>query len=537
MRKFMMAGMLVVAMLFLTGCEKEKQEKKLPEYGFREYSVDPEDESKRRLVEEFENLGTETTRKTYGEDGNVIELTKEYFDSTGEHLLKEVRWTSNHLTKSVEYDMLGRCIRIQEKQEDGYDPMTEGGLALPEDYRYADKVLYENDFLSFYWALYDFTVDPSIRELRTEIAYKGDTKQIASIQTVTETGETVGFMEFGDEDTILSAMLNVDEQQFEETYDAQSRTGAWKFTSDQTGGSQKEYFGEKDYDASGRCIRYTAQSISEGYWEKSFQYEADGYWETFRHGDNREDSTILHRYYYDYRFEEYAESVSFYEWYQEDESGGTYLIMTCEIDRDDSGREIAQTYRYYDQSGRQTHTVSDEYEYFENGNESKTLCYKIRTDGEESGTTTAEQRELTQEIISIVSEQPGLGKTTQTITKYYSTDGVVSVTNDIKEVSLPYMYDRTTIVDETFDSKSYYHDSEIPREIVTPVFDEEGRLRETREYSYSYEVGGKTGSPEVAEIQYKKFNEQGLCCEEWEVDLSSGLEEVTEHTVWEHWER
>ncbi|MBP5463010.1 MAG: hypothetical protein J6Y20_12945, partial [Lachnospiraceae bacterium] len=76
-----------------------------------------------------------------------------------------------------------------------------------------------------------------------------------------------------------------------------------------------------------------------------------------------------------------------------------------------------------------------------------------------------------------------------------------------------------------------------PREIVTPVFDEEGRLRETREYSYSYEVGGKTGSPEVAEIQYKKFNEQGLCCEEWEVDLSSGLEEVTEHTVWEQWER
>ena len=537
MRKFIVAGMLVAAMLFLTGCEKEKQEKKLPEYGFREYSVDPEDESKRRLVEEFENLGTETTRKTYGEDGNVIELTKEYFDSTGEHLLKEVRWTSNHLTKSVEYDMLGRCIRIQEKQEDGYDPMTGGGLVLPEDYRYADKVLYESDFLYFYWGMYDFTVDPSIRELRTEIAYKGDTKQIASIQTVTETGETVGFMEFGDEDTILSAMLNVDEQQFEETYDAQSRTGAWKFTSDQTGGSQKEYFGEKDYDASGRCIRYTAQSISEGYWEKSFQYEADGYWETFRHGDNREDSTILHRYYYDYRFEEYAERVSFYEWYQEDESGGTYLIMTCEIDRDDSGREIAQTYRYYDQSGRQTHTVSDEYEYFENGNESKTLFYKIRTDGEESGTTTAEQRELTQEIISIVSEQPGLGKTTQTIRKYYNTDGVVSVTNDIKEVSLPYMYDRTTTMDETFDSKSYYHDSEIPREIVTPVFDEEGRLRETREYSYSYEVGGKTGSPEVAEIQYKKFNEQGLCCEEWEVDLSSGLEEVTEHTVWEHWER
>ena len=537
MRRFIAGSIVVAAMLFLAACSKGEPEKKLPGFGFREYSVDPEDESKRRLVEEFENLGTETTRKQYDEKEKLSELEKKYFDGTGEHLLKTVCWRDDFPTRSEEYDMQGRLVLIQEKYEDGFDPYAfDDGLVhrltMPSEYRYQNPVLRGLDY-SFSWLMSNYTVDPSIRELRTEIVYKGDTDEIESIRTVTETGETVGVMEFGEEDTVLSVLLTGDAKRFEENYDANSRTGTWKYTDSAASEWHKEAFGEMEYDSSGRFIRYTLNEADGRYFERSFEYEDGGYWEIERWGDDRQSNDISHRYYYDY---EYEDEVTLYEWYTKGMNGNVYREMTCLIERDENGAEIAQTYKYYDESGNETNESREEYAYYEDGNESRYLRYRFEDAWDENGEMKPQKkRYLFFERTTVTSEKTGLGETVQTIEKAYSY-GECDTIQEKQEVFLPDLYDRKV----TLETCSWKYQDADRRELdyVFSEVDNDGRIRKIWEQEYKTEVDFNSEvTTKVMAIRCKQYNGQGLLCEDRTVDLESGQEKVREITVWEHWEQ
>ena len=90
--------------------KKEEDTRPNGSYGYKKYRYREEKEKEKILLEEYENLVTETVRNTYDELGVLISTYHAFFDETGEHLLKDISRTIGVTVVTKEYDSLGRCI-------------------------------------------------------------------------------------------------------------------------------------------------------------------------------------------------------------------------------------------------------------------------------------------------------------------------------------------------------------------------------------------------------------------------------------------
>ena len=249
-RKIIAVVLMLVLTVASTSCKHDKKNTK-EKNGYRVYRIVTDESGKsgeRELIEEYEDLISERTEKEY-EDGELVRLVKWYYDSTGEHLLKKVEWQDRYPTVSDEYDERGRLVCHSEKKEDN-NP-TEEQIRLP-----ADCIDYEDrEYLKEY---FDGRWRRSFEELKTEYTYRGDTEEIATIKSVTESGETIYSLERGDGDIILSTMWLGDEKaHYEGKYDSGERKTVLSYFN--TEGLPSGYT-EMDYDDSGRCTRIVRYS-------------------------------------------------------------------------------------------------------------------------------------------------------------------------------------------------------------------------------------------------------------------------------------
>lgn len=289
-RKMIAIVLVIVITAVSTACGRGGTEKNTgKKHGVRVYMTVTEDgvvTKERRLIKEYEDRGTEKTITGYDDDGNVDELTKSYFDDSGEHLLKQVIWERNYPTYSYEYDRAGRLISECQKNE---NPDEE----LITDLRIPSEVLrpIKKQFLYL-----DFSVLPNknVTELKTEYSYFEDSDRLKTIKTVTEDGSVVVSFEMGEEDIVISGFLENYKGRYEETYDPGTNTGTWKYLTS----SGKSQFGVKQYDSSGRCVSYTIYDETPQYllYETSVTYDAEGaHAVTKRYDRNSEKGTSLYK--------------------------------------------------------------------------------------------------------------------------------------------------------------------------------------------------------------------------------------------------
>ncbi|MBO4651876.1 MAG: hypothetical protein J5649_00995 [Lachnospiraceae bacterium] len=241
--------------------EQEQESKERKKNGFRRYTVELDTKgnvtSQKTLTEEYEDLITEKTYRKY-RDGEVTELTRWYYDNSGEVLLKKVEWHADpyYLTVSREYDTEGRLIRYSQKQEHEPELWEEQEeIRLPEEY---SQILRNLDTYAFsvFYAKFD------AKELKTEYTYKDD-GSIKSIQSVTENGDMIALVECGEGDIILKQEYNFNQYRYKEAYNQETGKGTWELYSENVLDEHGvwswalELSGEVEYDKDGKATRRT----------------------------------------------------------------------------------------------------------------------------------------------------------------------------------------------------------------------------------------------------------------------------------------
>ena len=245
-----------------SGNEKEpgQEQEQKKKSGFRRYTVERNMNgtvlSEKILTEEYEDLITEQTDRIY-ENGEVTELIRWYYDDSGEILLKKVSWHADpyYLTMSAEYDAKGRIIRFSQKRE---HEIAEGAEK--------EKMYFPEEYYPFIFDSGSFAInytDFDAKEVKTEYTYKEGSDEIASIRTVTDTGETIALLERGDGEIILKQEYSLDSIRYKEAYDPATRKGTWeqhvKNYLDEDG--QWNWLlnttGEIEYDEAGRPVKRT----------------------------------------------------------------------------------------------------------------------------------------------------------------------------------------------------------------------------------------------------------------------------------------
>ena len=255
-RKLIVIIVSAALVLAMTACgkggdDRKEENKRFEPFGWQKYrkvtDVISGKVGERRLVGEYENLGTESTLITY-EDGKTTGITKWYYDETGEKLLKKVVWSEGNATEASEWDTNGRLISYLRKIED--DNPSEDFLSIPMEYDTYESRDYLVEKIGG-----NVCTDSDVKELRTEYTYRGDTDEIATIKTVTDRGEVVAYLERGEGDIVLSeSWVGSLQLRYDEVYDAVTRTGHG-VELDGEGGVSANI--DKTYDEYGRCTEVT----------------------------------------------------------------------------------------------------------------------------------------------------------------------------------------------------------------------------------------------------------------------------------------
>lgn len=509
MRKRTIILIVAVAAMLLTACGKKPEEKEKPKpYGFKEYSVDPKDSSRRTLTKEYENRVTERTWKNYDESGEVTWLKREYYDETGEHLLKEVTWGKERPTVSREYDFQGRCTVEMSKYEDGVYPVPNFDeskvISFPQEYwNYSEK-----DGLKLPFSLTE--VNRSVLEVRTEFSYRGDTDEIERICTKNGDGKVIGLLERGEGDIVLQELLECDLLIYEETYDPQTRTAKWQVMES----GELYRFGLKEFDAEGRCIRYTnsgTESWSD-YSEYRFLYDETGYWQERYSGETESKKALDTRLHYNN-----AGERTVYEWYRsENRSMHVWYRWTTEYDEKE--RLLLSLSEEWDDDGDLISSERSEYEYEDSESESVERDYL--TSWYASAPNEPSSRNLQYEKRTVTSEDPGLGTIKHVVTTWF-VSGDRTQSTEIYAVCLPDPYDHEKENWVTYFCENNDTNWEAGEKTVTSELGENGRLLRVEDLS---------GSDATV---YSEYNEQGLIIHRRQVSTMSDAELITE---WEYWE-
>ncbi len=264
--------------------QEQEKSKERTKNGFRRYTNVMDEygnvTSAKELTEEYEDLITEKTDRVY-KNGEVTELTRWYYDSTGKILLKKVEWHANpyYLTVSREYDTEGRPIRYSQKQEHEAEPGVE-----------QEKINFPDEYFRFIlnmdtYAFGAFYANFDVKELKTEYTY-GDDGRLKSIQSVAETGDVIAFVECGKGDIILKQEYNFNQYRYKEAYDPETGKGTWELYSESVMDEHGrwswalESSGEVEYDKDGKMTRRTEYTennpASSAYLCKETVYHAVG---------------------------------------------------------------------------------------------------------------------------------------------------------------------------------------------------------------------------------------------------------------------
>ena len=504
MRKVMLFVVAAIAVLMTVACEKPREKKKIPDvYGYKQYSVDPADETIRTLIEEYEKRESERTLITYDTNGDVMERTKWYYDDSGEYLLKEVIWRADGISESIEYDFQGRCVREMAKYEEGVYPSEYGDeghvLKLPSSYLTYTK----REELQPYFS--ERNANPAKRELITEYSYRGDTDEIVSISTRDGDGKLVAILERGEGDIVYSEILESSHDRYEETYDVTKNICNWMFVS----GGEVRYTGWKEYDSEGRCVRIERKDPSgSDYKNIQIEYDETGYWVRrydMYYGNSRE----LHvRYGYSGR-ELVSESYA-------DNGNGSTLSGRTTTDYLEDGRESSILVEAWNDYGARVWAILTEYEYDDENGISREYETDLIADPEKK------ERQLKNSTRITFSEDASLGKIRITEWRGGGESGYQE-----REVCLPDMRDRTkenwvcysrktiTSQQEGADDYEVYGEFYDDGRLKTVVRDEQGYYYDSKKYTV-----------------YDRYDEQGLLCETRKVDEIGYTDAIT---VWEHW--
>ncbi|MBP5230696.1 MAG: hypothetical protein ILO68_03115, partial [Clostridia bacterium] len=274
-RKMIAAALVIVLAVVSTACGKGETDKEKytgKKRGFRVYVTEKVNgvvTSERQLRREYENLGTERTETQYDSEGNVRGLTKEYYDSSGEHLLKKVVWEDGYPTESYEYDLDGRIVREAVKFEHPEDFKSEAALSFP-------LIYFQLSQKEFLWITgLPSYADTGVTELKTEYTYFDKSDRLKKVTTVSGDGTVLASFEMGEEDIVLSGFVSgVDNRGYEETYDPDTNTGRCVWITY----GMDDRNGVKTYDESGRCRSCTFHDLRDNS-EQDIQvnYTQDGF--------------------------------------------------------------------------------------------------------------------------------------------------------------------------------------------------------------------------------------------------------------------
>ncbi|MBP5230528.1 MAG: hypothetical protein ILO68_02255 [Clostridia bacterium] len=518
MKRLLAIVLTIVVMLSLVACGKPEKGKQASKYGFKKYSVDPNNESDRKLVEEYENLGTERTQTIYDElTGDVTEVNKWYYDNAGEVLMKEVRWRKGNPTTSLEYDEKGRCIVVMSKIEHADIMNAETGalaLTLPSEYLYncphiLDMTLYRLA------PLYYITLDDMITEIRTEYTYRGDMEEIQSIRTTTNTGETVAELVYGEGDIVLKGRFVGEIYLYEETYDPDTRTGRWMV---KRHGESYDYFGgEKKYDQQGRCIYAYKEDDNMEEWFTVFEfvYEPDGYWENVSKGRHTDTAELRERNKYDSE----GRFVC-YELYYTPDSGETILTYRSTREFLDDGRIACAREEYWDRSGNSRYEDNETttYEYTDSDDGAVCRVYQERYD---KRFQESEERKTVMEVSGIIGQVSRIESTS------FNSVGEVTAYSEYYRLNLPDRYVRTEESMVEYSGKNVV--SGETNEEITSEFDKQGHLRKVEEYDIE---SGRRYGYDGPVYRCDEYNAGGMLCRSYKKE---GDEETL--FIWEHWEK
>lgn len=509
-RKIIVAVLIVVLVVASTACkrneknEKNRKSERKPS-GYRKYMFETDSDGDtvydRLLIEEFEDLVSESTLVSYGYDQKPYKINKKYYDDSGEYLLKQVNWSSYLPTESWEYDWKGRVTLYAQKNEVSGEGASSNCLSVPNaftDFQKKDgiKIKFYNGYNSI-----------NTGEMRTEFTYKGDSDRIATMKSVTGDGTEVCSLELGEGDIILSAIfVGESSVSYEETYIPEDRRSEWTYQTEEysfdSNGEYTQlvyYSGEREYDDRGRC---------------TFSREYNGV------GEERE---LYRETSYTYDGDEAVEVVSYYSgsvvcdrettWYNQDDKplrqqteyvtmdGQWYVARMCTYTYHPNGKTASMVVEDGD-SNMAMRKVSEE-QYDENGDETVERRYA--------------QGELYYESSVSYIEVPGISGTVRyTVEEYYDTE------NNSKQGWEQYALCMLHGTEEQWVSycMKSYDDSTVPYDVSDyGVFDEDGHLLKVTDGGGSY-------------MTYAEYDKQGRLCltkSTWEGEGEWGY-------IYEYWE-
>lgn len=488
-------------------------------YGYKKYSCYQKSaggDVQKHLSVEYENYGTERTRKLYYEDSDEpYRITKWYYNNTGDLLLKKVDWRKHSATESYEYDTRGRLIRYSTKWEDPDDEYywdySCSILSLPDEYfEYSKKP-------GLNTPEENFALERSVTELVTEYTYKGDTDSYKTIRTLDNKGHEICSMELGEEDIVLSKIIYGMYGQYTEEYDPSTRKSAGTYKSD----------GEvinitKEYDELGRCVKREYQ-----------QLDTSGY-------------NVRREGLYDYYSDHYEFTESYY---YGDENAPLYMVTRERINKD--GQTLQEDSEYYDNDGWMSSHYRYTYTYHENGETASSLLESS------SYYDYGESPELEKQYEVVYNEDGDLIKyiyynygsetndeySSETeVTKEQTAMGTVkhfrerslnnSSTSEKDYVHLPEMDDPDDMEWVKFSEKSDYSGIEY----ITAVaeYTDDGKLKRIE---YLKEANSVEEAREQG-YEYREFDEKGRTIRygsQYTPDDLGGF--FTEYYTWEYWEK
>ena len=544
MSKIMAWVVIAALMVSLTACSRKKPEedtRPAGSYGYKKYQYYEGREKEKKLLEEYENLVTETMRNVYDESGALKRTCRTYFDETGEHLLKDVRREVGGTTETKEYDQQGRCIA----ETSCFDEETRSGgtkldLQVSTYYLwYSSKRLFGIPLNAAYGYGGQPVAESNVKEIRTTYSYRGDTAEITGVRTIADQDSPAGLLELGDGDIVLTESLHTKDLQYEESYDPSENKGTF-------GGNTDEavFRGIKEYDTAGRIVRIEYNSLL--LWEENLQnseynyrcereffYRNDGYWEEethyFLNVEGEFEKYLLERSAYDGEGRLLSQ-----EKYTDLESETPWLESQSLYEYTDDGKPVKMTNRYnWEES---YYEVNIEYTYTENG---CIVRFFDRTNDEESVITDIPE-ENSFEYYEDPAIQGRLIHITVTREDRFLEAYAIAVPN---EYDLPEddWGDIATYTDSWYMWNilerrlwvMYYctvSDGGLSVKTVSPEFDDDGRLREVV-WKSDYE---DLSANDNGSVFHDEYDEQGRLCRSREKMKSMDSEIVTE---WEYWDR
>ena len=513
---------VVAAVLMLAACGKKKEEDKRPEgsYGFTKYRYFANAEDNKIVVEEYENLITESFHQVCDNDGKMSSAVRAYYDDTGEHLLKTVEWGATSPAIAKEYDEKGRLLseKTMFVDETGRTIIS-NGFQCPNAYiQYSMKPLFGMYLHLQYFSPWQLMNTIPSASIVTTYTYKEDSYAYASICSATEEGKVIASLELGEGEIVLSEKLDGDRMQYEETYNEAERTARFEGTI-----GELKFVGGKRYDAEDRCTLLALDYLNDGiHYEIQFEYEDDGYWENtlFRNftvtfdneeaarqaglmfGDNEspddEKMHLLYRKKYDSQgfeiiSEEYTTRAS---------DGEDTLSFRSTTEHSQDGNRVVSKSRYY-----WNPEISNEY---------LDTDVIVEYSGNERITTFLSNGEVSSIERVIEEEIPGIVGNVRHTTE--ESDGFVRETY---ELSLSDYFNPTRVNLVTY--SSFFSEGDVKVKTVSGKFDEEGHLSEVERHS---EEDNDT-------VTYEEYDAKGRLCKTREVWKSIDSEIITE---WEYWD-